>query len=120
MTLHPAVRLDNLRRISGRREYLRDEGIRVQGDRRDQLLDLLRRELRGRCWCLCLHVGLARGTVVVGLRSELHKHTAENYGQNPFGHLLHVHANSPVLQNRDFHAGLKPLFKKIHKSSSTR
>ena len=41
MTLYPAVRLDNLGRISGRCENLRNEGVWVQSDRRNQLLDLL-------------------------------------------------------------------------------
>lgn len=66
MTLHPAVRLNNLGRISRRCENLRNQGVGIQGDRRDQLLDLLGRELRGRCWCLL--VGLAGGTVRAGLR----------------------------------------------------
>src|SRR6266850_15901 len=75
MALHPAVRLDNLRRIGGSGENLRNEGVRVQRDRRDQLLQLLRGMFDGRRWRLV--VGLARGTERLGLRSESHKQTAE-------------------------------------------
>src|SRR5580704_1443615 len=78
MTLHPAVCLDNLGRIRGRRENLGNQGVGVQGDRRDQLLDLLGSELRGRCWRWSLVVGLTAETVGVGLRGELYKQTAEN------------------------------------------
>src|SRR5467141_2982919 len=48
MTLHPAVRLDNLCWIRGSSENLRNQGVRVQRDGRDQLLQLLGRVLHGR------------------------------------------------------------------------
>jgi len=75
MALHPAVRLDNLSRIGGSGENLRNECVRVQGDRRDKLLQLLRRMLQERRWRL--FVGLARRTERFGLRRESHKKTAK-------------------------------------------
>src|ERR1700674_2753186 len=48
MALHPAVRFDNLRWVGGRRENLRNEGVRVQGDWGDEALQLLRGMLHGR------------------------------------------------------------------------
>src|SRR5271166_6594587 len=41
MLLQPPVRFDDLRRISRRGQDLRDQRIRIQRDRRDQLLQLL-------------------------------------------------------------------------------
>src|SRR5712664_4920435 len=41
MGLHPAIRLDNLGWIGGSGENLRNEGVRVQGDRRHELLQFL-------------------------------------------------------------------------------
>src|SRR6267142_6361019 len=79
MTLHPALRLDNLSWIRGSGENLRNERVRVQGDRRDKLLQFLRGLFRRRSLRLA---GLARRTVGAGLRCELHKQTAEKYGQN--------------------------------------
>ena len=48
MTLHPAVRLANLGGIRGSSENLHNECVRVQSDRRNELLELLRGMLRGR------------------------------------------------------------------------
>src|SRR6266481_2978383 len=50
MTLHPALRLDNLSWIRGSGENLRNERVRVQGDRRDKLLQFLGGRFRGRSW----------------------------------------------------------------------
>ena len=82
MTLHPAVRLDNLGWIGGGGENLRNECVWVQGDRSDKLLQLLRGLPRGRT--LWLLAGLACGGVRAGLRRKLHKQTAEQGDQNPF------------------------------------
>src|SRR4029077_14088219 len=57
-TLYPAVRLDNFSWISGSSEDLCNERVRVQGDRRDELLQLLRGLLRG--WSRQRIVGLTR------------------------------------------------------------
>src|SRR6266849_3080169 len=75
MTLNPTVRLDNLRGIGGGGENLRNEGVRVQGDRRDELLQLLRGMLHGRRWLL--FVGLASRSERFGLRGESHKRRTE-------------------------------------------
>src|SRR5258708_34630659 len=75
MTLHPAVRLDDLSRIGGSSENLRNERVRVQGDRRDELLQLLRGLFRGCRWLL--FVGLACRSERLGLSSESHERTTE-------------------------------------------
>ena len=75
MALHPAVGLDNLGGIGGSGENLRNEGVRVQGDRRDELLQLLRGMLHGRRRRLL--IGLARRTERFGLRCESHKRTTK-------------------------------------------
>src|SRR5216683_731217 len=75
MALHPPVCLDNLGGLGGSGENLRNEGVRVQGDRRDKLLQLLRGMLDGRR--LLMFVGLARRTERLGLRTESHKKTAK-------------------------------------------
>src|SRR5713226_4447911 len=75
MTLHPAVRLDNLGWIGRSGENLRNEGVWVQGDRGDELLQLLRGLLHGWRWRLL--VGLARRTERLGLRREPHKRTTK-------------------------------------------
>src|SRR5205823_5786713 len=54
MTLHPAVRLDNLGWIGGGGENLRNECVWVQGDRSDKLLQLLRGLPRESCSNLSL------------------------------------------------------------------
>jgi hypothetical protein len=75
MPLHPAVCLDDLSRIRRSGQNLRNESVRVQGDRRDELLQRLRGLLHGR-WRLLL-VGLARWTGRFGLRSESRKKTTK-------------------------------------------
>src|SRR3989442_14058684 len=47
MLLYPPVCFDNLVRISGGCENLSNQSIRIQCDRRDELLQLCRRLLRG-------------------------------------------------------------------------
>jgi hypothetical protein len=77
MALHPPVRLDNFLGLGGSGENLRNQGVRVQGDRRDELLQLLSGMLDGR---LLLFVRLARRTERCGLRSESRKKTAKKQG----------------------------------------
>src|SRR6267143_5820976 len=50
MTLHPALRLDNLSWIRGSGENLGNERVRVQGDRRHELSQFLGGRFRGRSW----------------------------------------------------------------------
>src|SRR3977135_4467528 len=88
MTLHPAFGLDNLGWISGSGENLSNEGVRVQGDRSDQLLQLLRGLEDSLSWRL--FDGLAARTVGSSLSSELHNQTAEKDDQGVSGQ-FHFH-----------------------------
>ena len=60
MRLHPTVCLHDVGRISRGGENLRNELIRIQRNRRNQLVELIRREWsrdirRGIVRCRCLH-----------------------------------------------------------------
>src|SRR5882762_686783 len=93
MPLHPPIRLNDLRWIRRSRKNLSNERIRIQRNRRHQLLQLFRRRLAGRSRCRL--VGLASRTVGLHRHSELYEQTAEQYSQNLFRQFHH--GNSPVL-----------------------
>src|SRR5712672_2413390 len=93
MPLHPAICLDDLRWIRRSRKNLSNKRIRIQRNRRHQLLQLFRRRFAGRSRRLL--VGLASRTVGLHRHSELHQQTAEQHSQNLFRQFHH--GNSPVL-----------------------
>ena len=64
MLLQPAVRFHNLIGIGSRREDLRNQRVRIQRDRRDELLQLSRGLWRG------LNRWLCAGLVRLGERSR--------------------------------------------------
>src|SRR6266404_4566573 len=93
MPLHPPIRLNDLRWIRRSRKNLSNERIRIQRNRRHQLLQLFRRRFAGRS--RRLFVGLVLRTVGFRRRRKLHQQTAEQYSQNLFRQFHH--GNSPVL-----------------------
>src|SRR5229473_2076284 len=88
MPLHPAIRLDNLGWIRRSRKNLSYQRVRVQRNRRHQLLQFFGRRVAGRS--RRLFVGLVLRTVGLRSRGELHQQTAEQRGQNLF-HQFNLH-----------------------------
>jgi len=82
MLLLPARRLHDFQRIGRGHEDLREQRIRIQRDRRDDLFQLFGLERWRLCWCLRLSVRLRSRCLFCGHGGTDYSHSRQNRPEN--------------------------------------
>src|ERR1700719_404352 len=112
MLLHPAPRFHNLGWIGGGCEDLRDQWVRIQGDRRHQLLHLLRSLLRGLVrWPCGGLIGLISERSLISRCEQ--KRAAKNKRKTGCGQLHHKFSGLNRVRRRnsklEWHGAAEPI-----------